>query len=76
MYRGRLNNNDTKMGKQLGLGVGISSSANILEAILVQLYLGDNVLVVTILSGSNKKYLKTDLVNDQPIREGYLSPQT
>lgn len=64
-----------QMAKQLGLAVGISSGANILGAIQVQEQLGGNAVVVTVLSDSNKKYLSTDLVNKEPVREHYLTPE-
>lgn len=63
-----------QLAKQLGLAVGISSGANILGAIKVQNYLGNNSCVVTVLADSNKKYLSTDLVKEEPVREGYLTP--
>ncbi len=31
-------------------------------------------VVVTVFSDSNKKYLSTDLLRDEPVRDGYLSP--
>lgn len=61
------------LAKQLGLAVGISSGANILGAIKVQQYLGDKAVVVTVLPDSNKKYLSTDLVKEEPVREDYWS---
>jgi cysteine synthase len=64
-----------KMAKQLGIAVGISSGANIIGAIMAQNYLGDNAVVVTVLSDSNKKYLSTDLMKEEPVKEHYLSPQ-
>ena len=64
-----------KMARSLGLGVGISSGANVLGAIRVQEELGDDAVVVTVLSDSNKKYLSTDLLKTEPVKEGYLSPQ-
>jgi cysteine synthase A len=63
-----------KMARQLGLAVGISSGANILGAIEIQNKLGDNAVVVTVLSDSNKKYLSTDLVKEEPVKEGYITP--
>lgn len=62
-----------KMAKQLGIAVGISSGANMIGAIMVQNYLGDNAVVVTVLSDSNKKYLSTDLMKEEPVKESYLS---
>jgi cysteine synthase A len=64
-----------KMASRLGLAVGISSGANILGAIQVQNELGDKGVVVTVLSDSNKKYLSTDLMKEEPVKAGYLSSQ-
>jgi len=63
------------MAKQLGLAVGISSGANILGAIHAQNYLGANAVVVTVLSDSNKKYLSTDLMKEEPVKNDYVAPQ-
>jgi len=57
-----------------GLAVGISSGANFLGALKVQNELGADAVVATIFCDSNKKYLSTDLLRDEPVREGYLSP--
>lgn len=62
-----------KMAKQLGLAVGISSGANIIAAIKAQNYLGADSTVVTVLPDSNKKYLSTDLVKEETLKEHYLS---
>ena len=59
---------------RLGLAVGISSGANFLGAVLAQNRWGSDAVVVTVFPDSNKKYLSTDLVRDEPLREGYLSP--
>jgi len=58
---------------QHGLAVGISSGANFLGALQVQNELGARATVVTVFSDSNKKYLSTDLLREEPVREGYLS---
>lgn len=63
-----------KLAWQLGLAVGISSGANLLGAIQLKEELGDDATVVTVFADSNKKYLSTDLVNEEPLKEGYLSP--
>ena len=60
---------------RVGLGVGISSGANFLAALMVQEKLGRDAVVVTVFSDSNKKYLSTDLVKDEPVNDGYLSPE-
>jgi len=57
-----------------GLAVGISSGANVLGALKVQDELGPDSIVVTVFSDSNKKYLSTDLLRTEPVRDGYLSP--
>ena len=57
-----------------GLAVGISSGANFLGALQVQNALGPQSIVVTVFPDSNKKYLSTDLLRPEPVRDGYLSP--
>jgi cysteine synthase A len=59
---------------QRGLAVGISSGANFLGALQVQNALGPDAVVVTVFADSNKKYLSTDLLRPEPVRDGYLSP--
>lgn len=65
-----------KLAKQLGLAVGISSGANVIGAIKLQQQLGFDSCVVTIFSDSNKKYLSTDLMKEEPVKKGYLTPDT
>ena len=65
-----------KLARELGLAVGISSGANVIGAIKLKNELSDDAVVVTILSDSNKKYLSTDLVKEEPIKEGYISTDT
>jgi len=60
---------------QHGLAVGISSGANLLGALKIQDQLGAESVVVTVFADSNKKYLSTDLLRSEPVREGYLSPE-
>jgi cysteine synthase A len=62
-----------KLSKQLGLAVGISSGANIVGAMMVQNYRGDNTKAVTVFSDSNKKYLSTDLMKEELMKETYIS---
>ena len=62
-----------KLASTLGLGVGISSGCNFLAAVKVQEMLGD-AMVVTVFPDSNKKYLSTDLIRDEPIQDDYLAP--
>jgi cysteine synthase len=37
--------------------------------------LGDDAVVATVFADDNKKYLSTDLLRDEPVRDGYLSPE-
>jgi cysteine synthase A len=62
-----------KLSRQLGLAVGISSGANMIGAIQVQEELGIDSIVVTVFSDSNKKYLSTDLMKEEPVRDHYYS---
>lgn len=64
-----------KLSKYLGLGVGISSGANFLGALKVQNELGKDSIVVTLLPDSNKKYLSTNLMDEEPIKDGFYSPE-
>lgn len=62
-----------KLAAQLGLGVGISSGANFLGALIAQEKLGKDSIVVTVFADDNKKYLSTDLMKNEPIKDGFLS---
>lgn len=63
-----------KLAARLGLAVGISSGANFLGALEAQERL-DGGVVTTVFPDDNKKYLSTDLVREEPVRPGYLSPE-
>jgi cysteine synthase A len=62
-----------KLARELGIGVGISSGANFLGALKVLEELGPEATVVTIFSDDNKKYLSTDLMREEPVKDGFLS---
>jgi len=64
-----------KLARELGLAVGISSGANLIGAIWLQNELGKDKTVVTVFCDSNKKYLSTDLMKDEPVKESYISPE-
>jgi cysteine synthase A len=64
-----------KLAGQLGLGVGISSGANFIGALLAQNELERDAVVVTIFPDDNKKYLSTDLFREEPSRDGFLAPE-
>jgi len=57
-----------------GLAVGISAGANFLGALHVQNSLFPQAVVATVFADSNKKYLSTDLLRPEPLKDGYLSP--
>ena len=63
-----------KLSMELGIAVGISSGANFLGALKIQNEMGRNAIVATVFADSNKKYLSTDLMHDEPIKEGFMSP--
>jgi cysteine synthase A len=63
------------LASSLGLSVGISSGANLLGALMAQERLGPDAVVATVFSDSNKKYLSTDLMRDEPVRSGFLTPE-
>lgn len=63
-----------KLARVFGIGVGISSGANFLGAILAQDILGSkDSVVVTVFADDNKKYLTTDLMKEQPLKEGHMA---
>ncbi len=63
-----------QLASVLGLGVGISSGANMLGAILAQNKLGSDKIITTVFSDDNKKYLSTDLMEKEPVKDHFLSP--
>lgn len=63
-----------RLAAELGLGVGISSGANLLGALTIAEQLGEDSVVVTVFADDNKKYLTTDLLRDEPASPDHLSP--
>ncbi|UCC75271.1 MAG: cysteine synthase family protein [Gemmatimonadota bacterium] len=63
-----------KLAKELGVGVGISSGANFLGALKVLNDRDGEAVVATIFADDNKKYLSTDLLRDEPIKDDFLAP--
>lgn len=61
------------LAQKLGLGVGISSGANFLAAVLLKDTTNKN--VVTIFPDDNKKYISTNLAKENTINSNYLSSQ-
>lgn len=63
-----------KLAAEAGLAVGISSGANFLAAVEAQDRLGPEAVVVTVFADSNKKYLSTDLLREEPVRSFHRAP--
>jgi cysteine synthase A len=64
-----------KLASSLGLGVGISSGANLIGAIKLQEQYGSSAVVATVFADCSKKYLSTGLTKKEPVKEHYLSPE-
>ena len=64
-------NMSKKISKELGIGVGISSGANMIGSILLKEMGYKN--VVTVFPDDNKKYLSTDLTKDIKLKENNIS---
>jgi len=62
-----------KLANELGIGVGISSGANFIGALKVLENLGEDAVVVTVFSDDSKKYLTTDLMREEPVKENFYS---
>lgn len=62
------------LAQELGLAVGISSGANFLAAVAAQDALGPDAVVVTVFCDSNKKYLSTDLLREEPVLPTHRTP--
>ena len=60
------------LAKVFGMGVGISSGANMIAAIKIQNEYGKQ-NVATVFSDDSKKYLSTDYVRTEPVKPGFLS---
>jgi len=63
-----------KLATILGIGVGISSGANFIGALKLQNKMGKDSVVVTVFPDDNKKYLSTDLLKEEPLKDEFLSP--
>lgn len=66
-------NMSRKLSRELGIGVGISSGANLLGGILLGNDINGN--IVTIFPDDNKKYLSTEITNDIDSNPNFLSNQ-
>lgn len=61
------------LSQKFGIGVGISSGANILGCIKAQNIIGVDKTVVTVLADDNKKYLSTDYSDNWEIKDEYMT---
>ena len=66
-------NMSRKLAQDLGLGVGISSGANLIGTILLNEKI--NKPIVTVFADDNKKYLTTDLAKDVDENPSFISNQ-
>ena len=64
-------NMSRRIAKELGIGIGISSGANVIASIIYQEKANNP--VVTVFADDNKKYLSTDLSKDIDLNEKYVS---
>lgn len=62
------------LSEQLGIGVGVSSGANMIGCIMAQQWLGkEDSVFVTVFADDNKKYLSTDYSDPYETKEGYIT---
>ncbi|MBQ7981193.1 MAG: cysteine synthase, partial [Oscillospiraceae bacterium] len=62
-----------RISREFGIGVGISSGANLLGAIIANERLGENAVVTTVFADDNKKYLSTDYCSEITPAEDSMS---
>ncbi len=62
-----------KLSRIFGIGVGISSGANLLGCILAAEQLPQNSTVVTVFADDNKKYLSADYSDEHEVKDSYLT---
>lgn len=63
------------LSKKLGLGVGISSGANLLGCLIAGDRIGADKTIVTVFADDNKKYLSTDYCADFPADASCMTSQ-
>lgn len=66
-------NMSRKLARELGLGVGISSGANLIGSVLLSDEIKGN--VVTVFADDSKKYLSTDLFKEIDLNSNFISNQ-
>jgi cysteine synthase A len=60
-----------RMATELGLGVGISSGANLLGAVMAAVKARPDSVVTTVFADDNKKYLSTDLTREELAKDSH-----
>ena len=63
-----------QLSQKLGIGVGISSGANLIGALKVQDMIGYDKNIVTVFADDCKKYLSTDYSKNEPVKNDYITP--
>jgi len=61
------------LAKKLGLGVGVSSGANFIGAVLVQNKYGKDFNTITIFSDDTKKYLSAESDLEEQLKPGFIT---
>lgn len=64
-----------KLCREFGLGVGISSGANLIAAIKLACKKADGTAVATVFCDNNLKYLSTDLAREEPVKLEFVTPR-
>jgi len=64
-----------RISREFGLGVGISSGGNLLAAVKAATMQGSTGPIGTVFCDNNMKYLSTDLMREEPVKDGYLSSE-
>ncbi len=64
-----------RLARELGLGVGISSGANLIGALMAAERLGPGACAATVFSDDNKKYLSTALCCPEASQDGDYCPE-
>ena len=64
-----------KLASTFGMTVGISSGANLIGAVKLQQKYGFKSVVATVFADCNKKYLTTDLMKEEHVKENYISSE-
>lgn len=64
-----------RLSRELGIGVGISSGANLIGSVMLLDKLNTDSTVVTVFADDNKKYLSTDYSKEWEMKDEYISSQ-